>query len=310
MAYSVGTLTDYRNEPSELIYQELFTGSPLIDAVKSNGNIQTGIKYKEAINILTTTGTWQADSCAMNPSGTTTITQRDLTVGKIKVQLSWCEKTLENKFTQKKLAKGSTYDSLAYNKDIMADVMQNIAKTNATVLWLGDTTSGDQQLKQYDGLVKIIGAATIGGTYSGTAWSTANARTVIQGLNALVVADVNVFNGASASKLKYFCSPAVAYAYRQKLITDNLFNISGDPNQKLFAEGSGIEIVAEQGLAGTNYIYAMEEDNVVIGTDLENEEEKADLWFSKDDQLIYCSINWKYGVQVKFPSRIYRYLGV
>lgn len=309
MGYVVSSLSNYTNEPEKVIYNKVFTGSPLIDAVKSAGNIQTGIKSAETINLIATSGVWQTQACSLNPSGSTTYTQRTITVGKPKVDLSFCERDLETKFTQKSLQKGGNYDSLAFNTEIMDDLMQDIAKRMGKAIWQGDTTLLDQYLLHFDGLVKIINAATIGGTYSGTAWSQANSRTVIQGLNALVAADADVFYGGN-TKLKYYMSPAMAYAYRQKLIIDNLYHINGNPDQKLYAEGTGIEIVEDPGLVGLNYIYALESDNVYIGTDLENEQERVDQWFSKDDQKIYAHVEWKAGVQVAFPTRIYSYLGV
>jgi hypothetical protein len=310
MGYTVSALSNYTNEPEKVIYQKIFTGSPIIDAVKSAGNIQPGIKSAETINLISTSGVWQAQGCSLNPSGTSTFTQRTITVGKPKVDLSFCERDLEPKFTQKAMKAGGNYDSLTFEKEIMDDLLQGIAQRMGKAIWQGDTTSVDQYLLHFDGLVKIINAASIGGTYSGTSWSSANSRTVIQGLNALVTANADVYTGGE-TQIKYYMSPAMAYAYRQKLINDNLFHIdANNPKQTLYAEGTTIEIVEDFGLVGLNYIYALEASNTYIGTDLENEQEKVDMWFSKDDQKIYTHVEWKAGVQVAFPTRIYKYLGV
>lgn len=310
MAYSVGSLPNYTEQPEKVIFEKVFTGSPIIEAVKSAGNIQTGIKSAETINLVATEGVWQSQACSLNPSGTTTFTQRTITVGKPKVDLSWCERDLEPKFTQKAMIRGGNYDSLTYNTEIVDDVMQNIAKRAATAIWQGDTNSVDEYLNKFDGLVKIINAATIGGTYSGTAWSEANSRTVMKGLAALIIADQDVYKGG-ATDVKFYCSPAVKAAYQWKLISDNVgYKGAYSADAKLYVEGTNIEVVEDQGLAGTNYIYALEPSNVYIGTDMENEQERVDLWFSKDDQKLYFHTEWKMGVQVAFPTRIYKYLGV
>jgi hypothetical protein len=303
MGYSI-TAPSYVEQPEQLIYQKLFSGSPTMDLVK---NKQTGIKSAETINVVNTRGVFQAQSCAFNASGSTTISQRTITVGKTKIDMLWCERDLEPYFTQRKLAAGGDYDSLAYSKEIIDDTMQQAKEDIEIALWQGDTTSTNAYLNRFDGFVKIIGAATIGGTYSGVAWSEANSRTVIKGLATLVIANNDVYQGNPTVKM--LMSPQMAATYRFKLRTDNLFNTTGEES-KLYAEGANIEIVEVAGLSGLNYIYAIEPENMYIGTDMANEEEKFKVWKSDDDQNLKFHAEWKLGVQIAFPSRVYRYLGV
>lgn len=303
MAYSI-TAVAYVEQPEQLIYAKLFSGSPTMDLVK---NKQTGIKSAETISVVNTRGVFQAQSCAFNASGDTAITQRTITVGKTKIDMLWCERDLEPYFTQKKLAAGGDYDSLAYSKEIIDDTMEKAKRDIEIALWQGDTTSTNAYLNRFDGFVKIIGAATIGGTYSGTAWSEASSRTVIKGLANLVIANNDVYQGNPT--IKMLMSPQMAATYRFKLRTDNLFNTTGEES-KLYAEGANIEIVEIAGLSGLNYIYAIEAENMYIGTDLANEEEKFKVWKSDDDQNLKFHAEWKLGVQIAFPSRVYKYLGV
>lgn len=311
MGYVVSSLTNYTEENAEkVIYNQLFTGSPVLDVIKGNGNLMTGVKSAQTINVISTTPIFQSQACSLNPSGSTTFTQRTVTVGKPKIDMSWCERDLEPKFTQKKMAKGGNYDALTYLKEVIGDTMQKAAQKNRTAIWQGDTTSWNEDLNKYDGLVKIINNAVIGGTYSGTAWSSTNSRTVMQGIAAQVTADSDVYQNGN-TELKAYMSPAMAYAYRAKLIADNLYSLVGtDAKQPLFIEGTTIPIVEDAGLAGLNYIYLIEDSNLHGATDMENEEEKYDVWFSKDDQKIYFHTEWKFGVNVAFPTRIYKYLGV
>jgi hypothetical protein len=275
-----------------------------MDLVK---NKQTGIKSAETISVVNTRGVFQAQACSFNASGSTAITQRTITVGKSKIDMLWCERDLEPYFTQKKLAAGGDYDSLAYTKEIIDNTMENAKKDIEIALWQGDTNSTNAYLNRFDGFVKIIGAATIGGTYSGTAWSEANSRVAIKGLANLVIADNDVYQGNPT--IKMLMSPQMAATYRFKLRADNLFNTTGEET-KLYAEGANIEIVEVAGLSGLNYIYAIEPENMYIGTDMANEEEKFKVWKSDDDQNLKFHAEWKLGVQVAFPTRIYKYLGV
>jgi hypothetical protein len=128
------------------------------------------------------------------------------------------------------------------------------------------------------------------------------------GLADLVIADTDVWRGGQTS-IKFFCSPAVAQNYRSKLVTDNLFHITGVEG-KLYVEGTDIEIVSVPGLAGTNYIYAIEPENMFFGTDMSGEMEKFKVWYSEDNMELRFHTEFKAGVQVAFPTRIFKYLGV
>jgi hypothetical protein len=222
--------------------------------------------------------------------------------------MSFCEYDLEPKWTQLRLKNGSNYDTLTFASDIVDLVVKNANKRLEVAIWKGDTTAGSAYLNKFDGLVKIIGAKSGVTTISGTAWSSTNSRTVIQALNASIVANSDVFS--EGSTIKYFMSPAMAYDYRQKLITDNLYHINANNGGKLYAEGTNIEIVECPGLAGLNYIYAIEPENMFLGMDMENEQEKAEWWYSKDDNNIKMKLEFKAGVQIAFGSRVWKYLGV
>lgn len=305
MAFNVSSLTDYVIEkPEQLIWEKIYSTGPTASLMQK----QTGVKSAEKINILSTEGVWQAQGCSFNASGSTNFTQAELNIGKVKIDMSFCERDLEPKYTQGLLANGGNYDHLSLAKEITDLVLANANKRLTTAIWQGDTTSVSVYLNKFDGLQKQINAATGKTTISGTAWSSANSRTVIQALNASVVANTDVYSGEPT--IKYFMHPATAYAYRQKLITDNLFHIDGNnPKQKLYAEGTGIEIVEDFGVT-PNYIYAVEPENMFMGVDAENELDKIELWFSKDDQNIKLHTEFKVCTNVAFGSRCWQYLGV
>ena len=309
MAYVVSSLPAYTNEPEKIIYEKLFTGSPTMEICK--GNMQTGIKSAETINILNTEFVLQAQSCALNPSGSTTFTQRTLTVGKMKIDGSFCERDLEPKFTQKAMQAGGNYDSLTYNTEIVDSSLNKVAKRMATAVWKGDTASVDQYLLHFNGLIKTLNAdIPAANKYSGTTWNETNARAALKAFANLIIQNQDVYMGGNTT-IQVFCSPANKAVYRWALIAANLFSVNAaDPNQKLFIEGTNIELVEDIGLAGLHYFYAIEPENIVAGTDMENEQEKVDVWFSKDDQKIYLHAEWKFAVNVAFEGRCFSYLGV
>jgi len=305
MAFDVGGLGGYTIEnPQQLIYEKVYSQGDTLKYMQ----LQTGIKSSEKINILSTEGVWQTQGCSRTASGDATFTQATLTIGKVAIDMDFCDRHLEPKYTQLRLKAGGMYETEAFYNEIVEQVLAKANKRLEIAIWRGDTTSGSAYLNKFDGLVKQIGAASGVTTISGTAWSSANSRTVIQALNASIVANSDVYAGGTT--IKYFMSPAMAYDYRQKLITDNLFQINANAGQPLVAEGTGIEIVEVAGLAGLNYIYAIEPENMYFGTDMENEVDKVKAWFSDDDMLFKIHAEFKAATNIAFGTRVWKYLGV
>mgnify|MGYP003336392830 CR=1 FL=1 len=171
MAYSLGTLTAYTEQNANELLTKAVFGSKTISMIAK----QTGIKSSATINKLNTDAVFQAGgTCGFNSSGTTSITQRTITVGKIKVQEQLCPPDLEAYYTQKALDAGSNYDSIAYAKDYTDLKNRVINAQMETAVWQGDTSSGTNNLSYFDGLIKIIDAVTYVST-AGTSAAVANA---------------------------------------------------------------------------------------------------------------------------------------
>ena len=317
MAYNVSALPAYTDQTDKVILQRLFTDSPILNATK--GNLMTGVKGTKTINIISNSPYWQAAGCgAVNPSGSTVLTQRAVTTAGIKIEQSFCEQTLQGKFTETSLVKGQDYTSLTFNTEIVEANIDDVSKKGAIAVWQGNTSHYLDYLNKYDGLIKIIDADIVSGsltttnTYSGTAWSEATSRTVIKGICALIIANQDVYKGG-ATEIKMYMSPAMVAQYKWKRMTDNV-GFDGaygqDGKGKLYAEGTTIEIVEDPGLAGITKIYALEASNVFPATDGTNEQEKMKVWYSNDDNVIYLRANWRFGINVAFVSRCFNYLGV
>jgi len=295
MAYDVSELSNYTEEDaSKIIYKIVAEGN-----TSKYMNVQPGIKSAETINIQATEAVWQSGTaCGFSASGDTLFTQRTITVGKIKLNLKWCEKDLESKFLQKALKAGSTYDMLTFRNDILADIQQNISKRVDTAIWQGDTGSSDVYLNKFDGLIKIIAAASDEIVATPVAWSVTNSRTALQNVYAAMTDDM-----LANPNVKVFMGMAEARDYGLKLGIDNLYHITGS-TPTLYIENTNIEIVPVLGLSGTKLVYAMSTENMYLGTDLLNEQEKYDLFFAKEADEIRFVCEFKMGTQVAFPDQV------
>lgn len=295
MAYDVSALGSYTKEnANDLIFKQIALGT-----TASLMTMQPGIKSAETINIVASRAVWQAGgSCGFNASGDTTFSQRTLTVGKIKLNMKWCEKDLEPKYLQGAMKAGSSYDMLTFESQIIGDIVQNISKDLEVAIWQGDTASANVYLNKFDGLIKIINAASDEITATPVAWSVANSRTALQNVYASLTDDM-----LANPKLKVFMGLSEARDYRMKLGIDNLYHITGAEG-KLYLENTDVEIVPVLGLSGTKKIYAIATDNMVLGTDLANEQEKFDLFYAKEADEIRFVDEFKYGVQIAFPDQV------
>lgn len=295
MAYDVSALGSFTKENAEsLIYKQIAQGT-----TASLMTLQPGIKSAETINIVASRAVWQAGgSCGFNASGDTTFSQRTLTVGKIKLNMQWCEKDLEPKYLQGAMKAGSNYDMLTFEQEIIGDIVQNISKDLEVAIWQGDTGSANVYLNKFDGLIKIINDASNEITATPVAWSVTNSRTALQNVYSSLTDDM-----LANPKLKVFMGLSEARDYRMKLGIDNLYHITGAEG-KLYLENTDVEIVPVLGLSGTKKIYAIATDNMVLGTDLANEQEKFDLFFAKEADVIRFVDEFKYGVQIAFPDQV------
>jgi hypothetical protein len=160
MSFTVSSLTNYTKENEAQLVSSSVLGAKTAALIKSAGNVMVGVKSAETINIMDTDAFFQAGgTCGWNASGTTTFTQRTVTVGKIKVQEALCPKALEAKYLQKALPTGSQYDSIPFEQDYSERKAKTIASQLETAIWTGDTASANGNLNKFDGFVKLIGAA-------------------------------------------------------------------------------------------------------------------------------------------------------
>jgi hypothetical protein len=274
-----------------------------------------GVKSSEKINIMETDAIFQdGASCGFNASGSTTFTQRTVTPGKIKVNEALCPKDLEAKYLQKALPTGSMYDSVPFEQEYSEKKAKTIAAQLETALWQGDTTSVNVNLNKFDGLVKLIGAA------SGVV--AANASTFISGapLSSITAANViSIFDGVyqaipakvvAADDMTIFCGQDLFRTYTIALKNSGSFNYQIDvkADSEFVLPGTTIKVVAVAGLNGTNKVYAMRLSNLFLGTDLLNEEEKFEIFYAKEaDQVRFVS-EFKMGVNIAFPDEAVRFI--
>jgi hypothetical protein len=306
MAYDVSALSNYTKEQEAALVMESHFAGKTQQLIQSMGIVLTGVKSAEKIPILDTDVVFQAGgTCGFSSSGTTTLSDRTVTIGKIKINESLCPKTLETKATQKKLQAGSRPDSIPFEKEYADNKAAKTAEALETALWQGDTASGTANLARFDGLLKLIDAASpvngnTGGVTAATGITAANVRTIVDAFWMAIPAalkgkaDFRIFMGWDTFEL-----------YVKALTDANLFHYA--PNQaegELTIPGTNYRIVAVHGLDSTDRIIGLRMSNVALGVDLENEEEKFEIFYAKEADEVRFVSEFKMGVNVALPGEV------
>jgi hypothetical protein len=258
---------------------------------------------------MTTDAVFQAGgTCGFNSSGTTTITQRTLTVGKIKIQESICPKTFEAKYTQKALREGSSYDYMAYASEYSAQKVQRIGAALETALWQGDTSSQTANLNKFDGLIKIIDSLGFGGAGDPIDGNAADLTTLTTS-NVIAAVDA-VFAALPAALLDkddvvIFCGNDTFREYVLALRNANLFHYPVDAaNMELIIPGTAVKLIGVNGLNGTDKMFGLSMSNLYLGTDMLSEQDRYELFYAKESDEMRFVVEFKLGVQVAFPDEV------
>ena len=318
MALIVSTLVDYVNENSDLlIAKSLFSGRTA-ELINAEGTVMVGVKFAEKINILATDATFQNGAgCIRVSSGSTSITQRLLTVGDIAVVEDICVKVLNSKYLSKALARGSNVNVLPFEQDFADLKAMTIAKQLEIAIWQGDTASVNANLNRFDGLIKQIDAATtainsnllvftgLAPIATATGIVAANVKAIVNSMWLALPADVT-----GQDDIRIFCGWDTFNKYINSYTDQNLFNFAptgsevSAANGVVIIPGTNYKLTAVHGLDGTNRLFAMRMSNLFAGTDLENEYETFSIMEDQFKDFLRFKAVFKYGVNVAFPDEV------
>lgn len=315
MAYSFSGLTAYVEQNERLLVASSVLGAKTQQLIQAQGNVMVGVKSKETINIMDTDAIFQTGgTCGFLTSGTTTFSQREVTVGKFKVNEAICPKDLEAYYTQKALPNGSRYDTTAFAEEYTSRKAAKIAAQLEKAIWQGDTTSVDVNLNKFDGLIELVkdaGASVINANsvaYYGSVETAINNTTVVNVFDAVykaIPAEI-----IDKDDVKIFCGMDVFRTLTVKIKNENLFHYQTEarPDTSFFLPGTSIEVVGTPGLNGTNKIYAMRVSNLFLGVDLLNEgTDRWELFYAREaDQVRFVS-EFKMGVNFAFPTEVVKF---
>jgi len=316
-ALDVTGLVDYVKENAiPLLTKAVFSGKTA-DLIAAEGNLMTGVKFAEKIAILATDAIFQDGSgCTRVSSGTTSLSQRTITVGKIAVVEDICVDTLDKKYVSQQLKPGSSNNELPFEQEYAELKSANIAKQLEIAIWQGDTTSLNANLNKFDGFIKIIDAAASAvaanvvafgpaSITTGTGITVANVKLIVNSMWLALPADIT-----GADNIRIFCGWDTFNKFINAFTDQNLFNFAptgsevSAANGVVIIPGTNYKLTAVHGLDGTNRLFSAKMDNLVEATDMEHEEDKFKMMPDQFDDFLRFIVKFKFGVQVGFPDQI------
>lgn len=318
-ALNVSGLTDYVKENEEILLTKSLFGGKTIDLITSEGNLMLGVKSTEKIAILATDAIFQdGTGCTRTASGSTSLTQRQITVGTVAVVEDICVADLEKKFMANKLARGANNNKLPFEQEYSNLKAETVAKQLEIAVWQGNTLHGDVNLNKFDGLIKIIDAASgviaaNSSTYiaSGAPISTAtgiilsNVKAIVNAMWLALPADVT-----GQDDIRIFCGWDTFNKFINAFTDQNLFNFApagsevSAANGVVIIPGTNYKLTAVHGLDGTNRLFALRMSNLVFGTDLESDYEDFTMMEDQFKDYLRFKMRFRAGVQVGFPDEI------
>jgi len=300
MAFSLGGLTQWVNDNSQTLLAQAVLAGETIDLI----SIKTGVKYKERLKYLATDAVFQAGGCGYSTNGTTTLTEKDLSVVDVKINESLCPEDL-NEYSLSLSLKPGYNTSIPFEAMYMAEKVKQINKAIETAIWgtaTGATTTAPVGLiGQFLTDVYITGTTTATANLTGTT-TASDWMTIIYALQNKLPEEVQ-----SATDLTLFMSHSYFRKIVQALVIANLYHIDQTANDGMtpfYFPGTNIKVVPVNGLAGLNYLVLTPASNLIYVTDLANEQEQVEMFWDQSDQIVKYIARFKYGVSYYFSQYI------
>ena len=257
--------------------------------------LQTGIKKDAYLNYLALTAVFQdGSSCGFNAQDEIALGNKVIETAAIKVDGQICPETLLGKYAEYLVRVNAKENQLPFEQYIVDTLIAQINKQIETLIWTGDTSGTDL----IDGFLTQFSADgnVISATLTGIAAAYDAVKTVYFAMPEETLEKGGVI----------FVDPAIFRALLNDLVVLNYYHYdmgNGNP-EEILLPGTDVRVIKTQGLASTNTIVGTFAENLVYGTDMENDNEAVDIWWSQDDRMFKYEVKWNSGVAYHFSDQV------
>ena len=293
--FIVTDLPAYVKENQEVLIDQVAIMGPTINRMAK----QTGIKKSAYLNYLDVTPVLQPGAgCGFTPQGEIELTDREINVAVIKINMDVCPDKLRGTFAEYLIRTRAGEQPLPYEQEITQAIVAFINEALEKAIWQGDTASVDPNLANFDGLLKIAGSA-----------ASVVAPTITATTYRGIVAQVLAVIPAAARKrgAVIYLSPEAYEGYLLELVNANLYHYSGPQNEapaEWVIPGTSVKVVRTEGLEGAGKVMATYDRNLYYGTDMEDDKEVFSITYDETNEIFRIKVRWTSGVQIAFPDRV------
>lgn len=291
MAFVVSSLPDYVNQNSKELISKTVFGAPSVRHL----NLMTGVKYKDAINIVNTDAGLQERSCGWAASGDVTFSQAIMEVGAYKVNMSLCEEDLRKKWMNSEVMTAAGAEVLPFEEKIADEIVASITNKVEKLIWQANKSGAPADL--FNGLLTQIKASSKATDVQSTASTTyGKIKDVYMAIPASILDKAAIFVGVDTFR-----------SYCQDLVTQNLYHYSAElkpEEMEVVLPGTNTRVIAVSGLNGTGAIVASDPANLFYGVDMVDDLEQFKLWYSEDNQEFRLAVKFNAGAAIAFEDLV------
>lgn len=286
MGFVTSSLPAYvEQNRSELIQKALFGFE-----TRKYINDLPGVKYKKALNIISTDPVLQARTCGWDASGNVSFTQRVMEVAPYKVNISLCEEDLREKYMNDQLRTAAGAEVLPFEEKITDNIVKGVNKQLENLIW--NASAG---VEGFNGLLEIAKSEADVIDASVGASDYATALNVYQAIPAEILDKAEIFVGEDQFRsIVLEITAKNLYHYDPKV----------DDAHTIVLPGTNTKLHGVMGLNNKKRMLAADPENLFYGYDGADDAETFDVWYSKDHQEFRVAIKFNMGAQVAFPDQI------
>ena len=292
MALNVSTLTNYVEEKRLPLIAKSFLSGKTIDLIQ----LETGVLQDTALNLVSASVDFgDGATCGWNATDGVALSQRLLKPTFLKVNQSFCDKSLLKKWASYEVKLAAGREQLPFEESFMAEIANAISESIEKLVWQGDSTNDNEP----DGFLKILGAVSSGvvsATWSAGTTAYNRIKTVYNAIPANIIdkEDTVIFVGEETYR-----------EFIQDLVAANLYHFSPDYKAgEYMLPGTAIRVIAVNGLNGTGKIVAGRLSNFFYGVGAEDDKDTFDFWYSQDNREFRLAVYFAMAVQVAYPNEI------
>ena len=289
---NVSTLTNYVEEKRLPLIAKSFLRGKTIDLIQ----IETGVLQDTALNLVSASVEFgDGATCGWNATDGVALSQRILKPTFLKVNQSFCDKSLLKKWASYEVKLAAGREQLPFEEKFMEEISNAISESIEKLVWQGDSSHTNEP----DGFLKIletVGSGVVSATWSAGTSAYNKIKAVYNAIPANIIdkEDTVIFVGEETYR-----------EFIQDLVAANLYHFSPDYKAgEYMVPGTSIRVIAVNGLNGTGKIVAGRLSNFFYGVGAEDDKDTFDFWYSQDSREFRLAVYFAIAVQVAYPNEI------